>query len=158
MQYLHAIQATNAAAQPAWQTICTGDQVEEYDGTAADYGREVLANYIDDNEIAATDDDGNPLLRVLVAFADDDAPFASADNRAAVIEADDLKVPSPEIVAVEAARDDKLRASLLDRLADDALEGALSAARGAGHGANRLAELVYPAVSRPIALRMMRAG
>lgn len=54
------------------------------------------------------------------------------------------------------ARDRKLYAALLDQLADDALTTALHAAREAGHGANRMAELAYPAVSRPVALRMMR--
>lgn len=155
MRYLHQIETTTSAQDPNWQTIRSAD-AEDYDGTAAEYGREVLAQWIDDNpDDATTDDDGNPTLRVIIAFADGEDAFASDANRAAVIEADGLEAPAPEIAAVEAARERKFYVALLDAQADDALTNALAAARAAGHGANRLAERAAPAVSRPVALRMM---
>ncbi|WP_326770957.1 hypothetical protein OG978_45810 (plasmid) [Streptomyces sp. NBC_01591] len=78
------------------------------------------------------------------------ASFASQVNRACVIE------PPAELAAVEAAREQKLYASLLDYHADVALGEAVPAARAAGPGANRLAELVAPAISRPVALKLAK--
>ncbi len=155
MRYLHAIESTEAADFPAWQAVIIGDP-EEYDGTAAAYGREVLDNWIDDNGAdGTTDEDGNALLRVVVAFADDPDAFASSANIVATITCDQLDEPAPEIVILEAARERKLYVALLDLLADRELEEALQEARATGASKNWLASFVYPAVSRPIALRMM---
>lgn len=155
MRYLHAIEATETADFPAWQTIITGDP-EDYDGTAAAYGRAVLDRWIYDEGADGTlDEDGNPLLRVVVAFADDPDAFASSSNIVATITCDQLDEPAPEIVILEAARERKLYVGLLDLLADQELEEALQEARATGQSKNWLAAFVYPAVSRPIALRMM---
>ncbi|MGW4810572.1 hypothetical protein ACWEPB_02855 [Kitasatospora cineracea] len=155
MRYLHTIESTDTADLPAWQAITTGDP-EEYDGTAAAYGREVLDRWIYDNGTdGTTDEDGNPLLRAVVAFADDPDAFASSSNIVATITCDQLEEPAPEIVILEAARERKLYVGLLDQLADQELEEALQEARVTGASKNWLAGFVYPAVSRPIALRMM---
>jgi hypothetical protein len=157
---LHAtIEATDNAEDPMWYVVHTGDDTEEYDGTSAQYGRDVLENWITDQASLAegdpaptTDEYDNPYLRVVVRFSDE--PDAH-DDRIAVVHSDELDTPPAELNAVDAARDAKLYAKHLDRLADDELEGALTAARKAGHGANDLARRAAPAVSRPIALRMM---
>ncbi|MFF1347573.1 hypothetical protein ACFVZJ_16550 [Streptomyces sp. NPDC058322] len=160
MRYLHSIETTEAADFPAWQAVALADEPEEHDGTAADYGRDVLAAWIYDTDAAGiTDEDGRPLLRVRVAFADDPDAFASNSDSdvAAAVECDQLAPPAPEMSALEAARERKLYLRLLGLLADQELADALRAARAVGaHSANQLADYVYPAVSRPIALRMMR--
>ncbi|MFF8994062.1 hypothetical protein ACF09H_29875 [Streptomyces sp. NPDC014983] len=157
MRYLHSIETTDRADFPAWQTVALGDGAEEYDGTAADYGREVLDNWITDNgDGGITDEYGSPLLRVRVAFAEDPEPFGSDSDVVATVMCDQIERPADWLAALETARERKLYVRLLDVLADDALEGALRSARSAGPSANWLADFVYPAVSRPIALRMMR--
>ncbi|MGA5009018.1 hypothetical protein ACPCDX_29020 [Streptomyces koyangensis] len=159
MRYTHTIEATDNGENPTWYTLIHADAPEDHEGTAADYGRAVLRNWIDDNSDDDTIDEyGNPLLQVRVAFADDPDAFASQSNLAATVASDDLGKPSAEIAALEAARDSKLYAQLLDTLADEKLEEALTAARATGNrSANALAAFVYPAVSRPIALRMMQS-
>ena len=163
MRYTHTIEATDNGENPTWYTLIHADAPEDHEGTAADYGRAVLRNWIDDNSDDNSDDDttdeyGNPLLQVRVAFADDPDAFASQSNLAATVASNELGEPSAEIAALEAARDSKLYAQLLDTLADEQLEEALTAARATGNrSANALAAFVYPAVSRPIALRMMQS-
>ncbi|MCK2145293.1 hypothetical protein ACPCK9_26555 [Streptomyces koyangensis] len=159
MRYTHTIEATDNGENPIWYTLIHADAPEDHDGTAADYGRAVLRNWINDNsDDDITDEYGNPLLQVRVAFADDPDAFASQSNLAATVASDDLGEPSAEIAALEAARDSKLYAQLLDTLADEKLEEALTAARASGdRSANALAAFVYPAVSRPVALRMMQS-
>ncbi|MGW5353378.1 hypothetical protein ACWERV_23065 [Streptomyces sp. NPDC004031] len=159
MRFQHVIESCDNAEDPIWVATIQGDEPEEYDGTAAQYGREVLRNWIDDMrtddpEAQIVDEYDNPYLRVLVHFEDN--PVLDTPSAAAVIGSDDLDTPSPEIAAVEAARDAKLYARHLDFRANEMLEEALPAANAAGHGANALARLVDGAVSRPIALRMMR--
>ncbi|MFI0900490.1 hypothetical protein [Streptomyces sp. NPDC020983] len=155
MRFDHTIEACDNAEDPIWYVVIQGDQPDDYDGTGADYGREVLRNWIDDEQVdKVTDEYGNPHLRVLVHF--EDAETRSSHDAVATITSDDLAEPSPEIAAVEAARDAKLYARRLDLIADARLEEALTQARAAGHGANALARLVDGAVSRPVALRMMR--
>ncbi|MGA5820874.1 hypothetical protein ACPC54_23775 [Kitasatospora sp. NPDC094028] len=157
MRYLHSIETTETSDFPAWQPVIVGDP-EEYEGTAAAYGREVLFLWITDNgDENITDEYGNPLLRVCVAFADDPDALASPSNVAAVITCNQLDEPAVELGALEVARERKLYVSLLNLLADQGLEDSLRAARAAdNYSANWLADFVYPAVSRPIALRMMR--
>ncbi|WP_282204561.1 hypothetical protein [Kitasatospora fiedleri] len=78
MRYLHAIESTETAANPTWQTIILADAAEDHDGTAADYGRNVLDRWTYDNDAQAVDTDGRPLLRVIVWNADEsDAPAAT---------------------------------------------------------------------------------
>lgn len=158
MHYLHHIEVTDNGEEPQWFVIAPADGPEEHDSTAADYGREALQNYIDDNpEDPIVDEYGNPLLRIVVAFADDPDAFASPENHVVTIESDALDEPPAEIAKLEAARENKLHVRHLDLQADERLTQALTAARAQGsHSANHLAELVYPAVSRPIALRMMK--
>lgn len=140
-----------------WDPIDRGDNAEDWDGTAAAYGREVLRKwFLGDRlpgfeETAPTDEHGNPTVRVRVFFA----PYP--DTGAALITSDDLAEPSAEIAAVEAAREGKLYVGLLDRLADEHLGEALTAARAAGHDVEKLADLAYPAALRPAALRMMES-
>ncbi|MFJ4880072.1 hypothetical protein ACIP93_33360 [Streptomyces sp. NPDC088745] len=160
MQFWHAIEATDNGEDPLWYVVISADEtvgVEEYEGTAAQYGRDVLQNWIDDGNTTGDvlDEYGNPLWQVVVHFGDDKERCPV--TRVAVIGADELAQPAPEIAAVEAARDAKLRARHLDMVADGLLEDALSAARAAGHGANELARRAAPAVSRPVALRMMNS-
>ncbi|MYQ88027.1 MULTISPECIES: hypothetical protein [unclassified Streptomyces] len=96
MRYLHSIETTEAADFPAWQAVALADEPEEHDGTAADYGRDVLAAWIYDTDAAGiTDEDGRPLLRVRVAFADDPDAFASNSDSdvAAIVECDQLAPP-----------------------------------------------------------------
>ncbi|MEV8108540.1 hypothetical protein [Streptomyces sp. NPDC088135] len=98
MRYLHSIETTEAADFPAWQAVALADEPEEHDGTAADYGRDVLAAWIYDTDAAGiTDEDGRPLLRVRVAFADDPDAFASNSDSdvAAVVECDQLAPRRP---------------------------------------------------------------
>lgn len=161
MHFHHTIQACDNAEDPMWYVVIMGDEAEEYEGTAAQYGRDVLQNWIDDpgnwedgKDKKIKDEYDNPYLRVLVHFGDDE----ERDERdpVATIESNDLDEPTAEITAVEAARDAKLYAKHLARQADIQLEDALMVARAANHGANDLARLAYPAVSRPIALQMMR--
>ncbi|MFE9844661.1 hypothetical protein [Streptomyces goshikiensis] len=97
---------------------------------------------------------GHPWFGIL-SPANSGRPEPSGDI-AATIGADDLDEPAAELAVVEAARTAKLYARHLDSRADDQLEDALLAARAEGHGANELARLAAPALSRPIALRMMR--
>ncbi|MFE7665126.1 hypothetical protein [Streptomyces celluloflavus] len=158
MRYLHSIETTDATDFPAWQAVIMGEEGEEHDGTAADYGRVVLGNWIGDNGAEGiTDEYGNPRLRVRVAFADDPDAFADDRNVAVVVTCDQLGAPTPERASLEAARERKLYVKLLGLFADEALEDALRAEkRLTGDSANLLADFVYPAVSRPIALRMMR--
>ncbi|OEV10546.1 hypothetical protein [Streptomyces nanshensis] len=161
MRFQHTIEACNNAEDPVWYVVVAGDDAEEHAGTAAQYGREVLKNWIDDPgnwgddaEPEITDEYGSPYLRVVVHFGDDEE--RDSQYPVATIGADDLEEPPAEIAAVEAARDAKLHARHLDYLADERLEEALHAARAAGHGANALARMLEGAVSRPVALRMMR--
>lgn len=157
MRYLHSIERTDRTDFPAWQAVALADGAEEYEGTAADYGREALDTWIADNsDGGATDEYGSPLLRVRVAFAEDPEPFGSNSNIAATVMCNQLDRPDGWLAALEAARERKLYVKLLDVLADDALEEALRVARPGAPSANWLADFVYPAVSRPIALRMMR--
>lgn len=154
MRFHHAIEATDNAEDPTWYVIRVADETEDYDGSATQYGRDVLSNWISDAEAdqPVLDEYGNPHLRVLVRFDDEEG------NTLATVGADELAEPPAELAAVEMARTDKLYARYLDSIADDHLEGALNAARAKGHGANELARLAAPALSRPIALRMMRAA
>ncbi|MFD8088633.1 hypothetical protein [Streptomyces malaysiensis] len=160
MRFHATIEGTDKAEDPMWYVVTIGDDVEEYDGTAAQYGRDVLENWITD-QVAFADGDaaptvdeyGNPYLRVVVRFSDE--PDAH-DDRIAIVGSDELDTPPAELDAVDAARDAKLYAKYLDRLADDQLEEALRAARETGHGANELARRVDGAISRPVALGMMR--
>ncbi|KMS74191.1 hypothetical protein ACM01_14820 [Streptomyces viridochromogenes] len=159
MRFHATIEATDNAEDPMWYVVITVDDIEEYDGTSAQYGRDVLENWITDQASLAegdpaptTDEHGNPYLRVVVRFSDEPDEH---DHRIAVVGSDELDTPPAELHAVDAARDAKLYARYLDRRADDQLEDALTAARKAGHGANDLARRAAPAVSRPIALRMM---
>ncbi|MFF2262008.1 hypothetical protein ACFVVJ_26045 [Streptomyces albidoflavus] len=156
MRFHHTIEATDNAEDPTWYVIRVGEGTEESEGaTSAQYGRDVLETWIaDDQPDPITDEYGNPYLRVVVRFTDEPDEY---DERIAIVGSDDLDTPLPELGAVDAARDAKLYAKYLDRRADDQLEDALTAAREAGHGSNDLARRVAPAVSRPIALRMMRA-
>ncbi|MFD9056150.1 hypothetical protein ACFWCM_12620 [Streptomyces albidoflavus] len=153
MRYMHTIEALNENL--TWYTLIHADAPEDHDGTAADYGRAVLNNWIDDNSGSdITDEYGNPLLRVRVTFADD---TLDDDVTAAMVDCTQLDAPSPEMAALEAARERKLYVQLLDTLADEQLKEALADARATGHySANALAAFAYPAVSRPIALRMMQ--
>lgn len=159
MYFHHTIEATDNAEDPTWHVVTTGDGVEEFEGTSAQYGRDVLENWIDDQAGLAdgepapvVDEYGNPFLRVVVRFSDDPDAY---DERIAVVGSDEMDTPPAELAAVEVARDAKLYAKHLDRRADDQLEEALKVARTVGHGANDLARRAAPAVSRPIALRMM---
>ncbi|MFE1130779.1 hypothetical protein ACFW6R_29420 [Streptomyces albidoflavus] len=155
MRYTHTIEATDNGEDPIWYTLIHADAPEDHDGTAADYGRTVLDNWIDDNSGSdITDEYGNPLLRVRVTFAEDTLGFVAA----ALVDCTQLDAPSPKMAALEAARERKLYVQLLDALADAQLEEALTAARASGdRSANALAAFVYPAVSRPVALRMMQS-
>lgn len=160
MRFHGTIEATDDAENPMWYPVIACDEPEEYDGTSAQYGRDVLENWITDQTSLAdqdpprlTDDYGNPYLRVVVRFSDE--PDAH-DERIAIVGAGDLDAPPAELDAVDAARDAKLYVKHLDALADDQLEEALQAANAAGHPRNYLAARVHPAVSRPIALRMMQ--
>lgn len=163
MRYVHQIEATDSTESPSWYVVIRGDEAEEFDGTAAAYGREVLDNWVsdaasrDEDEADYTDEDGNARLRVRVAFAEDEEAFAGpAASDVAVIEVTDLATQvEPELAAVDAAREAVLHAGLLELLAHAQLGEALTEARRGGHGANALAERVAPAVSRPVALRMM---
>ena len=162
MRFHATIEATDKAEDPMWYVVTIGDDVEEYDGTAAQYGRDVLENWITDqaafgdgDPAPTVDEYGNPYLRVVVRFSDE---LDAHDDRIAVVGSDELDMPPAELDAVDAARDAKLYAKYLDRLADDQLGEALKSARKTGHGANELARRVDPAVSRPIALRMMNTA
>jgi hypothetical protein len=152
MRFHHAIETTTTAEDPIWQTILLADEPEEYTGSAAQYGRDVLTNWTDDQETdtATTDEYGNPLARVVVRFDSVNGTVA------ATIGTDDLDEPPTELAAVEAARDAKLYTTHLDTLADNQAADALTQARAAGHGVNSLARLIAPAYSRPIARRMMQ--
>ncbi|MFD4921128.1 hypothetical protein ACFWNE_07390 [Streptomyces goshikiensis] len=153
MHFHHVIEATDNAEDPNWYVIREADEVEEHEGGAAQYGRDVLTNWLDDEKTEgigpALDEYNNPYRRVIVRFDDE-------GDIAATIGADDLDEPAGELAAVEKARTAKLYAKHLDTLADAQLEEAFLAARAKGHGANELARLAAPALSRPIALRMMR--
>ncbi|MFF9002596.1 hypothetical protein ACF1GW_35765 [Streptomyces achromogenes] len=162
MRFHATIEATDNAEDPMWYVVTIGDDIEEYDDTAAQYGRDVLENWITDQTALSRDDGepfrtvdeyGNPYLRVIVRFSDEPDDH---DERIAIVGSDELETPPAELHAVDAARDAKLYAKRLDRLADEQLEEALIAAREKGHGANDLARRVHPAVSRPVALQMMR--
>ncbi|MFJ1900477.1 hypothetical protein [Streptomyces sp. NPDC088115] len=166
MRFHHTIEATSNAEDPIWDVVITGDEIEEYDGTSTEYGREVLQNWVDDQDslypdtpTPLTDEHGNPYLRCVVRFSDNSD---EQNQHAAVVGSDTLDhdttdIPG-ELSAVDIARDAKLHAQYLDRTADSLLADALWEAREAGHGANVLARRVEPAVSRPTALRMMRSG
>lgn len=69
--YMHTIEATETAEEPIWQAVIRSDAPEEYDGTAVDYGRSVLDNWLHDQDVQAVNSDGRPLLRVIVYRADD---------------------------------------------------------------------------------------
>ncbi|MFC9068722.1 hypothetical protein [Streptomyces harbinensis] len=163
MWFIHQIEATDDTQHPSWYTVIRSDEAEEYDGTAAAYGRAVLENWIDDAAARGeegsdhVDEDGNGLLRVRVAFAGDAEAFdGPAGTDVAVVEATDLaEVVPPELAAVDAARENILYAERMVMLGHAQLATALDAARRGGHGANVLAERVTAAVSRPVALRMM---
>ncbi|MFB7763508.1 hypothetical protein [Streptomyces xiamenensis] len=162
MRYIHQIEQTEDAENPTWYTVITGDHDEEYDGTAAEYGRAVLENWVEDASMrgeetpALTDEYGNARLRVLVAFSEDDEAFASPIAVVAVVESSDLSVQTdPELAAVDAAREAALYADLLKRLALGRLGQTLTAARHGGHPATALANRAYPAVSYPVAMRML---
>ncbi|MFC7794607.1 hypothetical protein [Streptomyces cinereoruber] len=156
MRFHHAIHSTDDSENPIWQVIRLADEPEDYDGTAAQYGRDVLDNWLTDERSEGfeefVDEYGNPYRRVIVRFDDEDGDIA------AIIGSDDLEEPPAELAAVEAARDAKLYARHLDSRADDQLANALNAARAKGHGANELFRRQAPALSRPVALRIMRAG
>lgn len=156
MRFHHVIEATDNAENPTWYVIRAADVVEDYEGSATQYGRDVLTNWLDDEAAEesgpALDEYGNPYRRVVIRFDDSEGDIA------ATVEADDLDEPAIELAAVETARTAKLHARYLGTLADTQLEDALLAARIKGHGANELARLVAPALSRPVALRMMRTG
>ncbi|MCX5176698.1 hypothetical protein [Streptomyces virginiae] len=154
MRFHHVIEATDNAQDPTWYVIREADEVEEYEGDSSRYGRDVLTNWLDDENSEgigpALDEYNNPYRRVIIRFDDEDGDIA------ATIGADDLDEPADELAAVEEARTAKLYAKHLDSRADGQLEEAFLAARAKGHGANELARLAAPALSRPIALRMMR--
>lgn len=141
------------ARQRAWAP-------EDYEGAAAQCGREVLAvdrRRIDSGRPGTAPDHRRvrqPLPAHLVHF--EDATDQGSLGAVATITSDDLADPSSEIAAVEFARDAKLHAQHLGVRADEKQEEALFAARAVGNGANALARLVDGAVSRPIARRMMR--
>lgn len=159
MRFHHTIEATDNAEDPTWYVVIAGDDLEEYDDTAAQYGRDVLKNWIIDQETDAgeppttVDEYGNPYLRVVVRFSDEPDEH---DNKVAVVGSDELDTPPAELDAVDAAHDLKMYAKYLDRQADDQLEDTLRTARKKGRGANELARRVGGAVSRPVALRMMQ--
>ena len=154
MLFHHTIEATDNAEDPMWYVVIGGDELEGHDGTAADYGREVLENWIADNpEQPIADEYGNPYMRVLVRFSNE--PDEQA-NIAATVGSDNLDTPTAELDAVDAACDAKLYAKHLAYRADAQLERALMAARAAGSGANELARRVDGVISRPVALTMMR--
>ncbi|MGW0032140.1 hypothetical protein ACWDXD_20220 [Streptomyces sp. NPDC003314] len=156
MRYYHIIESTGNAEDPQWQPIRLADEPEDYDGTAAQYGREVLDNWLTDERADGyeefVDEHGNSLRRVIVRFDDEDGDIA------ATIGSNNLDEPPTELAAVEAARDMKLYARHLDSRADDQLDEALNEARAKGYGANRLFRLQAPALSRPVALRLMRSS
>ncbi|GAA2629499.1 hypothetical protein [Streptomyces axinellae] len=162
MRFHHTIEVTDNAEDPIWHTEIEGEDVEEYNGTSTQYGREVLenwlidqANNLDAGSLTVTDEYGNPYYRVAVRFAGNPD---EQDNPIATVGSDEPDTDTPaELDAVDAARDAKLYAKYLDRSADDQLEEALMTARESGHGSNELARRVAPAVSRPIALRLMQA-
>lgn len=160
MRFHTTIESTVNADDPMWDVVIAGDDVEEYDGTSVQCGRDVLDSWIADQTSLAdqappqlTDEYGNPYLRAVVRFSDDPDEH---DNRVAIVGSDELEHDtSAELDAVDAAKDAKLYAKYLDRRADEQLEEALPDARKAGHRPNFLARRVAPAVSKPIALRMM---
>ncbi|MCX4967055.1 hypothetical protein OHA98_20020 [Streptomyces sp. NBC_00654] len=156
MQLLHTIEAAASGEQPEWFTVITGDAPEEHEGTTGDYGRTVLRNWISDEDLSGdelTDEYGNPKLRVTVAFAD--APDGYGEPFTTV-HCTELEDPAVELDAVDAARDRMRWLAAQTSAAEDQLAEALRTARSRGHGANELARRAAPAVSRPIALRMMR--
>lgn len=76
MRYTHEIQTTTDPASGIWQTITitTSDQADDHDGTAADYGRTVLTQWIEDEQLEDSDladRDGNALIRVAVSIDGD---------------------------------------------------------------------------------------
>ncbi|MCX4971129.1 hypothetical protein OHA98_41730 [Streptomyces sp. NBC_00654] len=148
MQLLYTIEAAASGEQPEWFTVITGDAPEEHEGTTGDYGRTVLRNWISDEDL--TDEYGNPKLRVIVAFAD------TPDQPVTTVDCTELDAPAAELDGVDAARDRMRWLAAQTSAAEDQLAEALRSARSRGHGANELARRAAPAVSRPIALRMMR--
>ncbi|MGW2841796.1 hypothetical protein ACWCWD_28925 [Streptomyces sp. NPDC001493] len=164
MRFHHTIEATDNAEDPNWYVVIIGDEIEEYEGTSTEYGREVLQNWVVDEEsqdpdipVRLTDEYGNPYLRCIVRFSGDSD---EQNEEVAAVGSDklDSETSPAELRAVDIARDAKLYARYLDRTADSLLAEALWEAREAGHGANALARRAEPAVSRPIALRMMQTG
>lgn len=77
MDYAHAIE--NSVDGEIWQVTRLGDEPEEHDGTASEYGREVLEQWIADeySDGAPTDEYGNPLLRVRVYPGDAEQDHAA---------------------------------------------------------------------------------
>ncbi|MFD0352883.1 hypothetical protein ACFVHW_03925 [Streptomyces sp. NPDC127110] len=156
MRFLHAVEVTDAPQyQAIWGTAIMATEAEEYDGSARAYAREVLTNWISDEQADYDDpvvtEDGWPRLRVRVWFAD----FPD-DRVVAEVGADELDPAPPEIEALDIARDAKLYSIFLESKTTDDLAKAMSTARTAGHGANELARRVEDVVSRPVALRWMR--
>ncbi|MFE5842104.1 hypothetical protein ACFQ7N_10700 [Streptomyces niveus] len=160
MRFHTTIEGTVNAEDPMWYTVIAGDDVEEYDGTSVQCGRDVLDLWIADQTSLAdqdppqlTDEHGNPYLRAVVRFSDDPDEH---DNPVAIVGSDALEQDtSAELDAVDAAKDAKLYAKHLDRRADEQLEEALPDAKKAGHRSNFLVRRVAPAVSKTIALRLM---
>lgn len=82
MRYTHEIQTT---------TDPISDQADDHDGTAADYGRTVLTQWIEDEQLEDSDladRDGNALIRVAVSIDGD-----AIGTPAATIEYGDPPVP-----------------------------------------------------------------
>jgi len=154
MRYSYQIQVANTQ-DDSWDIADPNSfGTEDYDGSAYDYGREILDSHYDLNPDHPTVQD-EAELRVLVWIADSEE-VGSESDAVAVITADNRDKPAPEIAGLEEARTLKFYADVQARKALDALDNAIQEAKAAGHSVNSIADFLHPALSRPIIQRMAR--
>lgn len=134
MLYMHEIEMTERAAFPSWETVIRGEKPEEYAGSAEEYGREVMQNWITEagwrGELRENyiDADGNALLRVRVESED--------GENLAVVEVSEFHESLIPAVVWGVIRDEARMAHVVDpgvagiMIPDSILEWA------AGHGYN----------------------
>ena len=132
------------------------EDAEDFDGTAADYGRQCLDNYLAHVTMDTGEEPEPDTARVLIWDVDDPEMQAGHEDDAVVTI--DSPEPAPAEIAVERDREEVLRRRRALEQSIEQLGVSLREARSLGHGANKLAELTYPALSRPIVLEAVRAS
>lgn len=139
MRYHARIEVWNSESA-TWQAI-DSEHAEENTGTASEYGRKLLAEYLRENLGQARE------VRVQVWAMDNldsDAPAPSS----IIALIDDPAPVSPEIAAVEAEMEEVLHRRRALKSSIEQLSMRLREAQKAGHRGSALAELAHPALTR----------